>query len=135
MLSVVLGHVGDDLRQPETLGPRLPLCHRNLLQRREGPQRVAAQPRSQLPVPDGEGDISTNWAESYFSRLRRAEFGIHHRISGQYLGAYAREMAWRENNRRVASGEQWNRITAAALTHPISAQWKGYWQRSLRANA
>jgi hypothetical protein len=28
------------------------------------------------------GDISTNWAESFFSRLRRAERGIHHVISG-----------------------------------------------------
>lgn len=81
-------------------------------------------------VAYADGDISTNWAESYFSRLRRAEFGIHHRISGQYLGAYAGEMAWRENNRRVASGEQWNRITAAALAHSKSARWAGYWQRA-----
>ena len=27
----------------------------------------------------------TNEAESYFSRLRRSEFGIHHRISGHLL--------------------------------------------------
>ena len=42
----------------------------------------------------------TNQAESYFSRLRRAEFGVHHRISGHRLQAYADEMAWRENHRR-----------------------------------
>lgn len=34
------------------------------------------------------GHISTNWAESYFSRLRRAEVGTHHHIAGPYLGAY-----------------------------------------------
>ena len=39
----------------------------------------------------------TNQAESYFSRLRRAEFGQHHHISGVYLGFYAGEMAWRED--------------------------------------
>jgi ISXO2-like transposase domain len=27
----------------------------------------------------------TNWAEEYFSRLRRAEVGIHHHIAGAYL--------------------------------------------------
>jgi len=48
----------------------------------------------------------TNQAESFFSRLRRAEFGQHHHISGKYLIAYAREMAWKEDNRRVANGEQ-----------------------------
>jgi hypothetical protein len=28
------------------------------------------------------GDASTNWAESYFSRLRRAEIGVHHKVAG-----------------------------------------------------
>jgi len=73
---------------------------------------------------------STNWAESYFSRLRRAEIGTHHRISGSYISAYANEMAWRENHRRVPTGAQWDKITAAALAHPISRKWAGYWQRS-----
>ena len=42
----------------------------------------------------------TNQAESWFSRLRRAEMGVHHRISGRYLYQYANEMAWREDHRR-----------------------------------
>jgi hypothetical protein len=71
----------------------------------------------------------TNQAESYFSRLRRSEFGIHHRISGHLLQAYADEMAWREDNRRVANGTQWKWITAAALPHCKSAVWAGYWHR------
>lgn len=73
----------------------------------------------------------TNQAESYFARLRRAEFGIHHRISGQHLEAYAREIAWRENNRRLSNGTHWNLVTAAALAHPKSATWAGYWHRSV----
>lgn len=72
----------------------------------------------------------TNMAESYFSRLRRAEQGTHHHIAGKYLDAYANEMAWRENMRRVSNGDQFMMITAAALDHPVSRKWKGYWQRA-----
>jgi ISXO2-like transposase domain len=46
----------------------------------------------------------TNWAEEYFSRLRRAEVGIHHHIAGAYLLRYAQEPSWREDNRRVSNG-------------------------------
>ena len=56
----------------------------------------------------------TNQAESYFSRLRRAEFGQHHHISGVYLGFYAGEMAWREDMRRETNGDQYERMTADA---------------------
>lgn len=48
-----------------------------------------------------DDDACTNQAESYFSRLRRAGTGQHHRV-GVHLAAYAGEMAWRENNRRQA---------------------------------
>lgn len=77
---------------------------------------------------DGEG--CTNQAESFFSRLRRAEIGIHHHISGPYLAAYAAEMDWREDRRRQSNGEQYLAIIAAAARHPVSKQWKGYWQRA-----
>lgn len=72
----------------------------------------------------------TNQAESYFSRLRRAEAGIHHRIAGPYLNAYASEMAWRENNNRISNGEQFLAMVGATMGAPVSRQWKGYWQRS-----
>ena len=71
----------------------------------------------------------TNQAESFFSRLRRAEMGQHHHISGKYLAAYAAEMAWREDRRRVPNGALHGLATAAALAHPVSRVWKGYWQR------
>jgi len=72
----------------------------------------------------------TNQAESYFSRLRRAEIGTHHCIS-RHLGAYANEMAWREDHRRVANGKLYGLVVAAAMASPVSAQWKGYWQRRM----
>jgi transposase-like protein len=72
----------------------------------------------------------TNEAESWFSRLRRAEMGIHHRISGEYLYQYANEMAWREYHRREPNGLHFRRVTQAALWHPKSGIWCGYWQRN-----
>ena len=71
----------------------------------------------------------TNQAESYFSRLRRAEMGQHHHISGLYLPFYAGEMAWREDMRREDNGTQHRRVTANALHQPKSRNWCGYWQR------
>jgi hypothetical protein len=38
-------------------------------------------------------------AEEYFSRLRRAEIGIHHHIAGAYLLRYAQESSWRETTK------------------------------------
>jgi ribosomal protein L37AE/L43A len=72
----------------------------------------------------------TNQAESFFSRLRRAEYGVHHRMCGKYLGSYALEMAWREDRRRVSNGAQFQNIAASAITHPMSRNWRGYWNRS-----
>ena len=81
----------------------------------------------------GQDGACTNQAESFFSRLRRSEMGIHHRISGHRLQAYADEMAWRENHRRQPNGTHWSLITAAALAHPKSATWAGYWHREKAA--
>lgn len=76
-----------------------------------------------------DGEACTNQAESFFSRRRRAEMGIHHHIAGPYLAAYAGEMGWRENHRRVSNGAQYLMMAGASLRHPPSLVWKGYWQR------
>jgi transposase-like protein len=75
--------------------------------------------------------ISTNWAESYFSRLRRGEAGHHHHISGPYLLRFALESAWREDNRRVPNGEPVKRVLKLALGRKKSVDWNGYWQRHI----
>ncbi|WP_375509135.1 IS1595 family transposase [uncultured Caballeronia sp.] len=77
-----------------------------------------------------DGSACTNMAESFFSRLRRAEVGTHHHIAGPYLAAYAGEMAWREDNRRQANGSQAAMVTKAAMDAPVSRAWAGYWQRA-----
>jgi hypothetical protein len=74
--------------------------------------------------------VCTNQAESYFSRLRRAEVGTHHHIAGPYLHAYAGEMSWREDNRRVPNGSQVAMVAEAALASRQSRTWAGYWQRT-----
>ncbi|MBO6724621.1 MAG: IS1595 family transposase [Rhizobiaceae bacterium] len=71
----------------------------------------------------------TNQAESFFSRMRRAEIGTHHRIAGTYLGSYAAEMAWREDCRREANGTQYAMVMGAVAVAEKSDQWCGYWQR------
>jgi transposase-like protein len=47
----------------------------------------------------------TNWAEEFFSRMRRAEIGHHHHIAGAYLLRYAQEASWREDIRPAAVQE------------------------------
>jgi len=54
----------------------------------------------------------TNWAEGYFSRLRRAEIGTHHHSAGAFLLRYAQESSWREDNRRVSNVDQVSRVAA-----------------------
>ncbi|WP_448188071.1 IS1595 family transposase [Azospirillum sp. sgz301742] len=76
-----------------------------------------------------EDGACTNQAESYFSRLRRAEWGQHHHISGTYLARYAGEMAWREDHRRRPNGEQFTLIVARAAGMGASVDFTGYWQR------
>ncbi|MGA8499025.1 MAG: IS1595 family transposase [Xanthobacteraceae bacterium] len=71
----------------------------------------------------------TNWAEEFFSRMRRAEIGHHHHIAGAYLLRYAQEASWREDNRRSSNGEQVNRVTGLALASKPSVDFTGYWQR------
>ena len=71
----------------------------------------------------------TNGAESYFSRMRRAEFGIYHHVSGLYLRRYAAEMAWREDHRRDPNGALTDTVVRLGMTRGHSVDWRGYWRR------
>jgi hypothetical protein len=75
----------------------------------------------------------TNWAEEYFSRLCRAEVGIHHHIAGAYLLRYAQESSWREDDRRISNGDQVKRIASLAMKRGKSVEFTGYWQRHIEA--
>ena len=73
---------------------------------------------------------NTNGAESFFSRIRRAEIGHHHHIAGTYLARYAQEAGWREDHRRDSNGTQTNRVVGLALRAAPSVDFCGYWQRA-----
>lgn len=72
----------------------------------------------------------TNQAESFLARLRRMVDGQHHGVSPQYLYQYANHAAWLEDHRRLDNGALACRALGLALNHPVSRDWKGYWQRS-----
>ena len=72
----------------------------------------------------------TNWVESYFSRLRRMVGGQHHHVSAKYLHQYAAHAAWMEDNRERSNGTNAMAVVSAAMGHPVSRNWKGYWQRA-----
>ncbi|MEC9368413.1 MAG: IS1595 family transposase [Pseudomonadota bacterium] len=73
--------------------------------------------------------VCTNQVESYFSRLRRMIRGQHHHVSPRCLAAYAHQAAWLEDHRRLSNGALAFRALGLALAHPVSRNWKGYWQR------
>ena len=72
----------------------------------------------------------TNWAESYFSRLRRMVVGQHHHVSPRYLHQYATQAAWLEDKRRESNGALAFGLVGNAMGCPVSRAWKGYWQRA-----
>jgi transposase-like protein len=75
----------------------------------------------------------TNWAEEFFSRMRRAEIGHHHHIAGAYLLRYAQEASWREDNRRMSNGDQVHTVAALAMKRGASVDFTGYWQRHIES--
>lgn len=81
-----------------------------------------------------DGIACTNQAESFFSRMRRAERGVYNSIGRGYTSYYASEMAWREENKRRPNGDLFGMILSNALASPISRRLKGYWQRQSSDN-
>jgi len=77
----------------------------------------------------------TNWAEEFFSRMRRAEIGHHHHIAGIYLLKYALEASRHKDNRRISNGEQVRRVSTLAMKSKPSIDFCGYWQRHIRKEA
>jgi transposase-like protein len=72
--------------------------------------------------------VHNNQAESYFSRLRRSEYGIYHGMRPQYLLDYANEAAWREDMRKKSLQEQVVTLIAKVFSTGESSWWRGYHQ-------
>ena len=73
--------------------------------------------------------VHTNWAESYFARLRRMVRGQHHRVEASKLDAYAAHAGWLEDHRRSSNGALSEKLMRNAPSAPVSCAWSGYWQR------
>jgi transposase-like protein len=78
-------------------------------------------------------EACTNQAESYFSRLRRAELGHHHHLAGSYLARYSCEIAWREDHRSDSNGRQFRTALSLIAANKPSVDFCGYWQRNQAA--
>jgi transposase-like protein len=72
--------------------------------------------------------VNENLAESYFSRFRRGERGIYHRITPHYMIDYANEMAWREDVRRKGTATQLQMLMFRVFNAGTSPDWRGYSQ-------
>lgn len=75
-----------------------------------------------------EGNACTNWAESFFSRVRAAKNGVYNSWRRKYVGWYGTEIAWREENSRLPNGDQVD-LAIAALLQLGRSPLTGYWQR------
>ncbi|OWR00354.1 IS1595 family transposase [Sphingopyxis witflariensis] len=80
---------------------------------------------SKTYVQDG---ACTNWAESFFSRVRAAERGVYRYWWERYAEQYGVELAWREENRFVDNGQQ-IRMLVECLMRSGRSTFAGYWQR------
>jgi hypothetical protein len=76
----------------------------------------------------------TNLAESFISRLRRAELGVYHHIAGLYLRRYAAEISWREDNRKCDNSRLTGDVVRLTMTRGHSVDWRGYWRRWEKAS-
>ena len=71
----------------------------------------------------------TNYAESFFSRLRNMFRGTHHHVSPDRVHAYACHAAWLEDHRDQDNYSLIRSLLGLTLTTPVTRTWKGYWQR------
>lgn len=72
--------------------------------------------------------VNNNYAEGFFSRMRRAEYGVYHGMRPQYLAFYAAEFAWRKTVRKLGLQEKFSDLLKKVLSCDISRAWRGYAQ-------
>jgi hypothetical protein len=61
-------------------------------------------------------------------RMRRAEIGHHHHVSGPFLLRFAQKASWREDNRRLSNGEQVQRVAGLAMASKAGVDFTGCWR-------
>jgi len=76
--------------------------------------------------------VNTNFAELYFSRLRRMVIGQHHKLCKKYLELYVNEITYRENVREWSVKEVLIYLIKHCMNCPPNTNFNGYWQRENR---
>jgi hypothetical protein len=76
--------------------------------------------------------INENQAESFFSRLRRGEYGTLHRVTPRYFADYAWEHIWRENVRKLSARERVVSLIKLVRKAGMSHWWRNYYQGNRR---
>jgi hypothetical protein len=75
-----------------------------------------------------EDGVNNNQAESYFSRVRRAEYGVFHGMRRQYFAFYANEFAWRADMSKKSLREKFDDVMQKIFKCRHSKAWRGYAQ-------
>lgn len=76
-----------------------------------------------------EDGVHTNFAESFFARMRAATWGAWHRTSIQHLEEYGWEMAWRQTMVGRSNLEQLEDLLARVLSCGRSERYRDYWNK------
>jgi transposase-like protein len=74
--------------------------------------------------------VNNNFAESYFTRLRRMVIGQHHKLSKKYLELYVNEITYRENVRKWNVEDIVIDLIGYCMSCSHNTNFNGYFQRN-----
>ena len=88
-----------------------------------GNQHLKVNHSVEYMTPDG---TNNNMAESFFSRLRRAEFGTYNGMRPQYFAFYAAEFAWRNDTKNLSLRQKFENLLRRIFTRETSKAFCNY---------
>lgn len=81
-----------------------------------------------------EDGTNNNQAEAFFSRIRRAEYGVYNGMRSKYLYLYLAEFAWRSNTSKMTLKTKFDYVLQAALKSSPHSVFKNYDHKSTQVN-
>lgn len=72
--------------------------------------------------------VNNNQAESFFSRMRRAEYGVYNGMRHQYFAFYANEFAWRADMSKQTLADKFSDAMQRIFKCGVSKAWCRYVQ-------
>lgn len=75
-----------------------------------------------------EDGVNNNQAESFFSRMRRAEYGVYNGMRRQYFAFYANEFAWRADMCKETLADKFEDAMKRIFKCNVSKAWCRYVQ-------